>query len=363
MREREEFFFHFVLFEGRERGKKKKRGGRLFFFFVRSQPRDAVFFLSSSGKKKPEKKILPQTTPPAPRASSSTRPPGASSATSGSTRPSPGPFLRSPCTAAAPWRRTRCTCSTVLRVLREKEKEKRERGRETEKRETNRLTHTTKTTEKPKQNGKNTQTGAPGLEGAHEVIGGVYAGGLPSANSLVSSGGAAAGAFRLLSGYAGWEPGQLAAEAERGAWHVVAASTAVVLDAVQGERDFFFFFLSFLSFFPLCFFLSFSRFFFSSSVFSSVLFNPHLTPLLSLFSLFSPPSLIQNHKGRLRDAHGTREKVGTWASIMALAGIELEAGLGSFDSQQRNGGGGPGSPPPSSDKKRRGRAQGPSAFD
>ena len=79
-------------------------------------------------------------------------------------------------------------------------------------------------------------TGAPGLEGAHEVIGGVYAGGLPSANSLVSSGGAAAGAFRLLSGYAGWEPGQLAAEAERGAWHVVAASTAVVLDAVQGKK-------------------------------------------------------------------------------------------------------------------------------
>ena len=79
------------------------------------------------------------------------------------------------------------------------------------------------------------ETGALGLEGAHEVISGVYAGGLPSANSLVSSGGAAASSFRLLSGYAGWEPGQLAAEAERGAWHVVAASTAVVLDAVQGE--------------------------------------------------------------------------------------------------------------------------------
>ena len=40
----------------------------------------------------------------------------------------------------------------------------------------------------------------------------------------------------MLSGYAGWEPGQLAAEAERGAWHVVAASTAVVLDAVQGKQ-------------------------------------------------------------------------------------------------------------------------------
>ena len=87
------------------------------------------------------------------------------------------------------------------------------------------------------QHKKNKQPGAPGLEGAHEVIGGVYAGGLPSANSLVLSGGASAGAFRLLSGYAGWEPGQLAAEAERGAWHVVAASTAVVLDAVQGEKS------------------------------------------------------------------------------------------------------------------------------
>lgn len=110
-------------------------------------------------------------------------------------------------------------------------------------------THNSPTTKNPKTN-----LGAPGLEGAHEVIGGVYAGGLPSANALVSQGGASAGAFRLLSGYASWEPGQLAAEAERGAWHVVAASTAVVLDAVQGEAFFSFFFFFF---FCLLFFLMF----------------------------------------------------------------------------------------------------------
>ena len=49
---------------------------------------------------------------------------------------------------------------------------------------------------------------------------------------------------------------------------------------------------------------------------------------------------------------------------MALAGIELETGLGSFDNG-KNGTDGSSSSPPggSSDKKRRGRAQGPSAFD
>ena len=143
---------------------------------------------------------------------------------------------------------------------------------------------------------KRNKTGAPGLEGAHEVIGGVYAGGLPSANSLVSSGGAAAGAFRLLSGYAGWEPGQLAAEAERGAWHVVAASTAVVLDAVQGKKErvcFPFFFSSLYLFSPRLqrknpcprapFFSLFpSPFFFSFSL--SVFFSPDLTSPRPSFS-------------------------------------------------------------------------------
>ena len=199
------------------------------------------------------------------------------------------------------------------------------------------------------------------------MIGGVYAGGLPSANSLVSSGGAAAGAFRLLSGYAGWEPGQLAAEAERGAWHVVAASTAVVLDAVQGKSFSFFldfFFSSSLGrfFLPLSFGLFFFpprlhfRFFLPPSELHFPRFFPHLTRLL-LLPLFS---LSLCNTGRLRDAHGSREKVGTWASIMALAGIELEAGLGSFDSQKDGPGG---SSPPSGDRKRRGRAQGPSACD
>ena len=223
---------------------------------------------------------------------------------------------------------------------------------------------------------KRNKTGAPGLEGAHEVIGGVYAGGLPSANSLVSSGGAAAGAFRLLSGYAGWEPGQLAAEAERGAWHVVAASTAVVLDAVQGKKErvcFPFFFSSLYLFSPRLqrknpcprapFFSLFpSPFFFS---FSLSVFFPPTSPLLVLPS--PPVSLIEKQTtGRLRDAHGTREKVGTWASIMALAGIGLDGhggGLGGFDSSPSSSQGSP-PPPPSSDKKRRGgRAQGPSAFD
>ena len=42
--------------------------------------------------------------------------------------------------------------------------------------------------------------GAPGLAGAHEVVPGVYAGGLPAANALVGAGGASAAEFRLLSG-------------------------------------------------------------------------------------------------------------------------------------------------------------------
>jgi hypothetical protein len=63
----------------------------------------------------------------------------------------------------------------------------------------------------------------------------VYAGGLPHANALVRAGDAQAGDFRLLAGYAGWEPGQLEAEVGDGSWWVVAASPGVVLDAVQGR--------------------------------------------------------------------------------------------------------------------------------
>ena len=116
------------------------------------------------------------------------------------------------------------------------------------------------------------------------MIGGVYAGGLPSANSLVSSGGAAAGAFRLLSGYAGWEPGQLAAEAERGAWHVVAASTAVVLDAVQGKFAFLWAF-SLLLPSGFLFLLPFVRALFFLFIFS--LFLSRSSPPLLLSSLSS----------------------------------------------------------------------------
>lgn len=143
------------------------------------------------------------------------------------------------------------------------------------------------------------------------MIGGVYAGGLPSANSLVSSGGAAAGAFRLLSGYAGWEPGQLAAEAERGAWHVVAASTAVVLDAVQGKFAFLWAFslllpsgfLFLLPFVRALFFSSFFRFFFPA---------PHplsFSPLSPPLPKHRPPprrARIQGESGDLGLHHGAR---------------------------------------------------------
>jgi hypothetical protein len=77
--------------------------------------------------------------------------------------------------------------------------------------------------------------GARGLPGAHEVLDGVYAGGLPHANALVRAGDADAADFRLLAGYAGWEPGQLEAEVRDGSWWVVAASPGVVLEAVQGR--------------------------------------------------------------------------------------------------------------------------------
>ena len=109
----------------------------------------------------------------------------------------------------------------------------------------------------------------------------MYAGGLPHANALVRAGEAAPGEFRLLAGYAGWEPGQLEAEVGDGSWWVVAASPGVVLDAVQGR-------------------------------------------------LRSSPAAAAMAGGGMggRGAGARGEKAGTWAAVLGLAGIAPAAAAG-----------------------------------
>ena len=63
---------------------------------------------------------------------------------------------------------------------------------------------------------------------------GVFTGGLAHANDLVSSGRAAAGEFRLLSGYSLWPERALQREIEAGHWWLVAASREFLLSFVQG---------------------------------------------------------------------------------------------------------------------------------
>lgn len=62
---------------------------------------------------------------------------------------------------------------------------------------------------------------------------GVYTGGLSSANSLVKEGRADARDFKMVSGYSGWQEGQLESEIAAGHWYVVAASTAVLKSVIR----------------------------------------------------------------------------------------------------------------------------------
>lgn len=71
------------------------------------------------------------------------------------------------------------------------------------------------------------------VEGALEIIEGVFAGGVESASELVRRGEASPKDFMLLSGYSGWGPGQLQQELRSGTWIPVAASQAVIMDCLK----------------------------------------------------------------------------------------------------------------------------------
>lgn len=77
--------------------------------------------------------------------------------------------------------------------------------------------------------------GCPNVEGAIEIIAGVYAGGVENASELVNEGLARPDEFRLLAGYSGWEPYQLAQEVEEGSWFVVSASPDIILGCIRGD--------------------------------------------------------------------------------------------------------------------------------
>ena len=77
--------------------------------------------------------------------------------------------------------------------------------------------------------------GAGAVEGSMEIVPGVYAGGVESAAELVMRGELEPGEFRLLAGYSGWEPYQLSEEILHGAWHVISASSDVILGCIKGD--------------------------------------------------------------------------------------------------------------------------------
>jgi len=81
--------------------------------------------------------------------------------------------------------------------------------------------------------------GCPNVEGAMDIVHGIYAGGVESASELVNSGKADPAEFRLLAGYSGWEPYQLAGEIQEGAWHVISASSDIILGCIKGDLSVF----------------------------------------------------------------------------------------------------------------------------
>ena len=77
--------------------------------------------------------------------------------------------------------------------------------------------------------------GRSDVEGGTKILEGVFAGGVESAAELVQQGVADAGEFRLLAGYSGWEPYQLAQEVEQGSWYIVSASANIILGCILGD--------------------------------------------------------------------------------------------------------------------------------
>lgn len=73
---------------------------------------------------------------------------------------------------------------------------------------------------------------------AHEIITGLYTTDVHHLNQHVAQHGAVDDASRpvkVMAGYAGWAPYQLAQEVRSGSWWIVAASKDVILDTLQGS--------------------------------------------------------------------------------------------------------------------------------
>lgn len=71
-----------------------------------------------------------------------------------------------------------------------------------------------------------------GLEGANRVVDGVYFSRNPDVLERLASD--KKREFRVYAGYAGWGPGQLESELERGDWHVVEGSAEIVFSERPG---------------------------------------------------------------------------------------------------------------------------------
>eukprot|EP00898_Chlorokybus_atmophyticus_P003290 jgi/Chlat1/3962/Chrsp26S04207 len=77
-----------------------------------------------------------------------------------------------------------------------------------------------------------------GIKGSVEVMDGIYMGGFEAAKEAVRTGVAKASDFRWFSRYAGWGPGQLESECQRGVWVVAACDKGSVLeDDLKRSKD------------------------------------------------------------------------------------------------------------------------------
>eukprot|EP01025_Chloroclados_australasicus_P027284 TRINITY_DN2709_c0_g1_i1.p1 TRINITY_DN2709_c0_g1~~TRINITY_DN2709_c0_g1_i1.p1 ORF type:complete len:313 (+),score=24.09 TRINITY_DN2709_c0_g1_i1:181-1119(+) len=73
------------------------------------------------------------------------------------------------------------------------------------------------------------------VRGGKEILRGVYVGGMDDACQLIQAGEANKEQFRLLFGYCGWDPFQLAAELHDESWYIVSASRELILRLIFGN--------------------------------------------------------------------------------------------------------------------------------
>eukprot|EP01026_Neomeris_dumetosa_P081173 TRINITY_DN90842_c0_g1_i2.p2 TRINITY_DN90842_c0_g1~~TRINITY_DN90842_c0_g1_i2.p2 ORF type:complete len:311 (+),score=30.43 TRINITY_DN90842_c0_g1_i2:150-1082(+) len=73
------------------------------------------------------------------------------------------------------------------------------------------------------------------INGVQEIVRGLYIGGIDEACAMVDAGIANSKDFRLMFGYCGWDPWQLAAELHDDSWYNVSASREVILRLIFGD--------------------------------------------------------------------------------------------------------------------------------